>query len=935
MTDWSTKTIPNLLHDLNTDLERGLSSEEAARRLLKNGENSPVGKNSTGASFLGWCSQQLSFFILYLGLILLLISPHLLLKEELFPRETMLSIIFVSFVCILKLSLRFYQRQKSLSNMLKIWSASEVQVPVIRDGKIVWISPHTVVQGDLLLLIAGGYIAADARIVETEEMVADESSIFRRSVFSTKTADSSESNDKPITEQKNLLFGGTYVVDGQGRAVVVETGKKLQINKYFQQFNSENTELESDAENTGNYLVKNLTLIGILLSVILFSFYYLTKPFSLFTSEFLSQFLSNLSLVYSVLLVAIPIDLRYLINVGLNQSAYQIFKNGVSIRQLIDVERLSNLTTLCVQQIGNFTMSDFSISHVVVEEEYIDKRSWEYKNSKKQELNSTPILEETTVVESTIETPSTFPWLLWAANQCINHTSLPIFAQDGTIFPEIDNSLHELLKDSAQKHEINLAMYDDAYERVAQLPPTTDYPYTSLLLMANTLDNAPAGEFLQLSFGPIDEILHASSDIQLNQVPVQLSADRKLYISELSRQFRIGVKGLPQPAYTLGFGFKTFTTRPTQEDMWSNLTFLGGIAFRQPNYIDVESSIADCLASGMKIVMISDLSSDQAAEVAYELGLIHDLNAVTTGEKLSVMDEAQYDYMVELLLVYSQTSADQRRNIVQHLKRRHHNIGFWGQISDDLRTMRAANLSFVGADNNVPHLLQHKAGVVVNKSGFGIISQALLKARQAYTNLRDWVRWYLSCVTAQILTVVVGLVLYCFNPSRFPMILNLPQLVWMNLLVIALPSLAIVQNKNLGNLRKYRHNKVPPFMEKQAYSDFIVRGVIISLITLVSYAFAVNNLSSSIQSVTSTTLIFSQLISIFQCLRHKHDKLIQSIQSNLWVLIIALFSIVVQLASIYLPLGQIALGYVNITHEWQWIIPLSILMFLPLNLTHR
>ena len=118
MTDWSTKTIPNLLHDLNTDLERGLSSEEATRRLLKNGENSPVGKNSTGARFLGWCSQQISFFILYLGLIFLLISPHLLSKEELFPQKTTFSIIFVSFVCILKLSLRFYQRQKSLSNML-------------------------------------------------------------------------------------------------------------------------------------------------------------------------------------------------------------------------------------------------------------------------------------------------------------------------------------------------------------------------------------------------------------------------------------------------------------------------------------------------------------------------------------------------------------------------------------------------------------------------------------------------------------------------------------------------------------------------------------------------------------------------------------------------------------------------------------------------
>ena len=139
----------------------------------------------------------------------------------------------------------------------------------MRDGTIVWLLPHLVVQGDLILLFPGGYVAADSRIVETQEMVSDESPIFRRSVFSTKTADALEPN-KPLTEQRNILFGGTYVIDGEGRAIVVETGKNLQINQRNQQSYSENDELESDAENTGNFLTKSFTIIGGLVSLFFF-----------------------------------------------------------------------------------------------------------------------------------------------------------------------------------------------------------------------------------------------------------------------------------------------------------------------------------------------------------------------------------------------------------------------------------------------------------------------------------------------------------------------------------------------------------------------------------------------------------------------------------------------------------------------------------------
>ena len=116
MIDWSTKTIPNLLHDLDTDIDRGLSTDEAAKRLTQNGKNRPVGKSFIGESFFVWCMNQLPLVLLYSGALFLLITPHFLAKSEKLSLEVFSSTIFVSIVFFIKISLRIYQRQKVTSN---------------------------------------------------------------------------------------------------------------------------------------------------------------------------------------------------------------------------------------------------------------------------------------------------------------------------------------------------------------------------------------------------------------------------------------------------------------------------------------------------------------------------------------------------------------------------------------------------------------------------------------------------------------------------------------------------------------------------------------------------------------------------------------------------------------------------------------------------
>ena len=930
MSDWSTKTIPNLLHELNTDLERGLSASEAATRLSHQGENQIFQKSHAQQTTFHLLTHQFIDFrtLLCLGVMILLILPGLILPGP-FPSDLLLSAILVGGVFVVQFGLQFYQTLNTRSSIQQIWSAAEVQVPVMRDGVPVWLPPASIVTGDLLLLDEGDYVAADARMVETDGMVVDESPLFGRSVFSTKVAEELETPS--VTEQKNMVLGGTYIIQGQGRAVVVRTGEQLQMNRPNQK---SNPELESEAEVSGSILTKNLSWLGFLLLVATLIIYW-----SLGRWRQLS--LSTLGSIFGILFVAVPKDLDHLIRTALSRLGRQLLDGGISVRHPINIERLSGLTGLCTQQIGNFTQPEITVSHLVADGQYLDRPTWESEFSSS---NSEP---------SNINIPLTFPWLIWAANRCVNESQnwrSGIQMDLPTIFPWIDDSLHKTLQTSAQRYEIDLEGHDSAYLKVAEVPPSSQQPYFSLLLktahdaessnmsgLAATNESDSEPVFLQLAFGSLDNILHASDNVQINDTSIRMNADQKLYISELSRQFMDSSLGLAQPERTLGFAFQTFARRPTLGELHVDLTFLGGVAFRQPNYPEARSAVDECLSSGMKIVMMSEQEANRAAEVAYELDLICDFNSVTTGQELETFGADYYDSVVELLLVYSRPSADQRRSIVQHLKRHGYNIGFWGQTNEDLRATRTANVSFAIADS-VPHLLQRNAGVVVNQPGFHVVFKSLLQARESYANLKNWVRWYLSCTTAQLVTFVVGLGLFCFNPDRFPLILDLPQLVWINLLVGVIPSLAIAQDTIYSNLQKNKPQKILPFLEQRGYSDFIVRGIIISLITLVSYAAALgrsHTIGSPIQTVTCTTLILAQLISNFQCRRHKWSTLPETIKSNPWLLVAILFCCVLQGFSIYLPGIQEALGFVPITSEWQWIIPLSILMFLPLNLSNK
>ena len=217
MPDWHTQTIPYILHEFGTHLERGLSND-AARSHRQNGSANEIDAASESNLFLLFLNQFANISVL-----LLAVAIAVLWYTQSETREVMV----IAAILVFHVLWRFAQVAKIRSQLQSIRNKSDIRISVIRSGFLSKIVSKDVVPGDLLVLDEGDYIAADARIVEADSLIVDEASLFDGAASVQKRAeDMLEAVAVPSREQRNMVFGGTFVTAGSGRGNRSKDGKK-------------------------------------------------------------------------------------------------------------------------------------------------------------------------------------------------------------------------------------------------------------------------------------------------------------------------------------------------------------------------------------------------------------------------------------------------------------------------------------------------------------------------------------------------------------------------------------------------------------------------------------------------------------------------------------------------------------------------------------
>lgn len=915
MSNWYSQKIPHLLHEFKTDLERGLSSEEAVAQRTKYGNNETLQ------------SQEESLFSLLLKQFsnLTVILLFVIICTLFYLQRAIHEILVFSAILCFHVLWRFIQVGKTHYQLRSISTLLEVSVSVIRDERVVILPPAAIVPGDLLLLKEGDYIPADARIVEADGLVVDEAPVFGTTTSTHKTDEEISTPNLPPDKQSNMIFAGTYVLEGEARAIVVKIGNQVEISKSTQRAPAI-VDLDPEAEVQMSFFYDYFRIAGAVLAVIAITVTLLFQDRSAHWSELLF-------LGLGFIVAAIPEGIASTSRTILSQHAYRILQTGIAIRNLVNLERLSKLTAVCVDEVGNFMTEETKASHIFVNDNLVDQEIWETWLESHDEQISEGISEDiisAAPLDSGV--PQEFPLLILLASRCVGDAR-PNGLEGVSAVTQ--TSVSTTLNQIAERIGFDLERYNAAFTKIDEQPRTPERLYETLVFAQQD------GRFLKLMFGEAESVLQACHRVQLDGAANYMSFDQKQVIQQAIEYLS------NSKTRALAVGYRNLNTLPSAEETQHNMTFLGFITFVEQEYPDSREIIQSSLDAGLKIVTLTERDRNAALDIAKELALVQDKHGVVTREDLAGLTNEHYESIVNRLLVYCRPSTEQRQDLVQHLKRLGYVVGFWGKSPLDLRVMRLADVSFASAVRS-SHIVQHRAGCVVLKEGFSVITDLLGQVRESYINLRSSMRWLLSCALTQVITLAIGFILpylgVFFPPLRdLPMPLNLMQLFWIHLLVNLIPLMSLGYEGIRGDFRYSRPQNIPPFLSRADLHDVLLRSLVIASMAIFSFILISvssdatrQNPHAAAQTATCTTLILGLLISNFQCHRLFWESVFQRIKANLPLCFTVLACIALHLSIVYLPTTQQIFGFAPLFREWQWLIAFcAVLLFLPLNLTIR
>lgn len=947
MSNFHAENIASILNKFDSNMEQGLSAEALQKAKARHGKNE-MSPEENAFPFKAFLKSLLTWRVIVLGVGAVILGASLVdgtSSVTLHAVGIVGAVLVIHAVSAYLMEYRIRSRD-SHRNRLMVHS-----IRVIRQGKLDECAPEDIVPGDLLPFGAGDYVPADARIIESEGLMIDESVLFGTEEPVPKVGVDIQASALPPQKQKNMAFGGTYVVAGHGLAIVVQTGRQLEIWK--QRPNARPTlVMNTRAESETRDLYTAIKVVGMVVGGVAVAIAWWFEYQNHATDW---QSLIHLGLLFVI--ASAPQDVIQLLRLFFSKHAQRLLEKGVVLRNSRSLEKLSRITTFFANESGLSTTRSLTISNLFVDEQLVDGKTWDTWLKSLEELTPADRQKAIETMSPGGKIPQGAPHLVFTAGlgtadgqntdgaDLLNTRS----TSEGFMSSEMELSPQLAIQKDVKKLGYQLESVKARLSLVNTYPFTRNYPY-----QMQVFESAPE-DYLNIIFGDARTVLDTCGYALINGEVTPLSDDRYEIYHEI-------IDYLMSPkAQVYGVAFHSSDVILKPQEMEYNPIFLGFISFSASNDERTKAILKSSLDTGLKIILITESEEQETVDLAKDLGLVHNRKAVVSTEELDSVSREQLDSETAKWIAYSQPTWHQRRNVVLSLKRQGHAIGFLGQSREDLRAMTVADLTLANRAD-ASHVVQAAADGLINNGGFQAVRDVLLHARESYHNAAGFLRWNFSCTLSLLLTLTFGTVLHYLY--KMPMPLTLTQIVWTQFLLTLLPSLVIGTERIFADEKYHRPTLFSGwrFISKMTGVDIVCRAVTISLMTIIPFffilwrspalsdVFGVSTLMRDVLSVgevgnpdardiaiartaACTTLIFTQLSTCWQTLRYPWEPLVQRVFANSRLIIISLVIIAVHLATLYVePVAQF-LGMVRLKWEWQWTLLFSLtLLLLPLNL---
>jgi magnesium-transporting ATPase (P-type) len=649
---------------------------------------------------------------------------------------------------------------------------------IIRDKADMHIPASDVVPGDLLILAEGDNIPADARVVEEYGLRVNNASLTGEAVAARKTAEASIIPNISDLERPNLIFAGTSVSSGTGKAIVYATGMLTQFGRIAQLTQTVQEEPSLFQKELGQ-LSQRLTMIAIAIGGI-------TWALATFEPHISQNFPNALLLALGTIVAVTPEGLPATLTLSLAMAVQRLTTRGVFTKRLNVIERLGNVSVICTDKSGTLTQNQMTVREVWVAHHKLKVTGIGY-DPKGQYIPS----PENTPYESDLLS------LLIAALSCNNARINPP-SPDHLTWTSLGDQTEAALKVAAMKYKLN------EQALAISLPRVHEIPFDARRKRMTTIHREANREVAFIKGAP-REVLQLCSHILVNGKSQPISEANRTEIMSVNDEYSrhaLRVLGVARRDLPLRSG--TYTSEAIEKD----LTFLGLMAMMDPPRPEVEKAIQICRQAGIRIIMITGDYGLTAESLARRVGMVSTPNpTIVTGAELDAMDDLALQQHLDKEIIFARMAPDHKLRLVSAYQACGEVVAVTGDGVNDAPALRKADvgiaMGIIGTD-----VAKEAADIILTNDNFGSIAAAIEEGRAIYDNIRKFITYIFSSNVSELLPFLLT------SSLGIPPALTVRQILAIDMGTDILPALALGSEKPEPGIMNYPPRRSRPILDK-------------------------------------------------------------------------------------------------------------------------
>ncbi|MEB3358388.1 MAG: cation-translocating P-type ATPase [Synechococcales bacterium] len=808
LTAWHTFTPEEAIAQIQSDRTAGLSQQQATERFEKFGPNEL--EETAGRGTWEIVLDQFKNIMLIMLIVVAIVSAVLDILSRTFPKDA----IAIFAIVVLNGVLGYLQESRAEKALAALKRMASPRIRTIRDGREQEVSAKDLVPGDLMLLEAGGQVAADGLLLDASNLQVRESALTGEAEAVNKRAGLVLPEDAALGDRLNRVFQGTEVIQGRATVLVTDTGMQTELGRIaslLQNVESEPTPLQQRMAQLGNVLVSGaMILVG------------LVVVGGLLRTGDLSLFDDLLEVSLSMAVAVVPEGLPAVITVTLALGTQRMVRRQALIRKLPAVETLGSVTTICSDKTGTLTQNK-----MVVQEVHTGEKSFQVTGDGYSPVGDFHLKDEST----TAQTHPDLMNLLLACALCNDAT----LQHEGSLWTILGDPTEGALLTLAGKGGLDKATLTDAYPRVGEIPFSSERKRMSVLCTPHPTTqspNHPTAPHLLLTKGSPELVLERCTHFQLDDACEPLTQEWRDRILQQNNQ--MAQRGLR----VLGLAMRNLEQPPPEEQLEAaeqQLTWLGLVGMLDAPRPEVRAAVAECRQAGIRPVMITGDHPLTARAIAQDLGIASQEDDFLTGQELERLTPEALEEKVPHISVYARVAPEHKLRIVQALQHRGEFVAMTGDGVNDAPALKQADIGIAMGITGTD-VSKEASDMVLLDDNFATIVAATEEGRVVYDNIRRFIKYILGSNIGEVLTIAAAPLIGLGGVPLSPL-----QILWMNLVTDGLPALALAMEPAEPDVMQR-----PPYNPRESIfargmGSYMIRvGLVLAILTIALMVWAYN-----------------------------------------------------------------------------------------------